>query len=1202
VFALDIIDDFEVEERIHIMEGVNSIETGLMDQVEGFIGTVKVLPKSINVYLVSIEKAVYKDDSVHEIDEDLNLKTAIKKHIVIGTGDATNQFDEDDLKQAELPRICVPSSIVDFKVVSKELLEKCPVVYFKKETCIKKNVKERNNEYCFDGDSNIYIEMQMFDAIKNIYKRRCKDEQSLKEYNSLCQSIDYINIEKLTLKKAINKFDLKDKKIRISNEERIIEICKDEAKRIDVDRTYYHHEIERYGDYIIEVSVKNGCVNLSAHCYHRDKDGIIWCENRTCKRSYTPSHIFAFFRLFDQYYPDSASKLLTGTWAEREVLLDVFQTFVPEECAIQAREQIRKRVVEDKILGVVNDPALGMTNNLTEENDYNAILEGYSNPVFRKSIPTITNNQITNLLICLTQGFMTVISGSAGNAKGAVCDALGTQLGLCFTEDTVPDRYQVVEASKVWNTKEEFAKLYETTNAPLQPLFSVLNEEANGDRKRMPFSVVTIKNATKAPIDTYLEDFVTLCNKWNQEWYHEDVHFIGDADLKLPNTFRILLTSADEQEGILSSDLIGLMNVIEITDAVSIREAIKNIDLNVSYAEFEKKYKPTREQDPLSDKIKTLESVYQEIFEDVLSFIKKNVSCNGRKIEVRKLTIRNAVYRYWYIAKKYMQPEVRKAKDELVPEGIIWDDECYDNKKYLDQNGRRESKIVALDYVLSQRVLTYITKLRGDVEIKDVSELIEKLIENKLDLCAESLKNAIESGRVRVADELTETSNEKLIIKKCEDTYNKLLVECEELYTREDLITHICELVNLRRDKDVYTRNVIINMLICLTQGFVTVFSGKPGCGKTSICRILGETLGLTNFNDNNIEMVFDEYIQFVDRRNENVETSRYIEVSTERGWTSKRDFIGYYNPLTESFDKTNALLYNAFLVMDHEAKDKTKPRHLPYFILLDEANLSPMEYYWADFMNLCEAWRENNSIDLGGGRIFKIPETLHFIATINNDHTTEILSPRLIDRANVIDLPVGEYKKIEETTEDIIIPICWEELKDAFGCSECDAELFETENAAKDTYNEIKHYVQDKFGVSISPRTDIAVSRYWTVAKECFCEEKYFVKAKIDWEDELEDNQLKQLQGIIKNGNVSESADNANYELKEVSEEIQAMDYAIAQRVLPKLTDVSGADAFRSLLDLCKMLCDKELYKSAGIVADLILRGKSTDFYNYFR
>ncbi len=1183
------------------MEDINSRENGLMDQVKGFIGTVdrRFTQNAGYIHLVSITNVVYKNNSVCDIPKGSDLEMAIKKYIVV-RGIEIDQLDEDDLKDPSLPTICVNDSICEFKAVPQELLKSNSQVYFDKEI-LKRVYKHKYNKKYYFGSSNIYVQNEIFEEINNVYSESCKDSQSRNNYNSLCKKIESIEFDKYgTFKKAINKSDL-DKNNIITNDETIVRISPDDAKPLDRDGTYYHYEIGRYGNYVIKVSIKDSRINLSAHNCRSEGDRI-WCKNRTCQRSYTDSHILAFFELFVKYYPDSTRKLLTGTWAECEATLDAFQAFVPKECALQAREQIRKRVVEDKILGLLNDPLLGMTNNLPEENDYDSILKRYSYAVTRDSVPTIINNQITNLLICLTQGFMTVISGSAGNAKGAVCDALGTQLGLCFTEDTVPDRYQVVEASKVWNTKEEFAKLYETTNAPLQPLFSVLNEEANRDRKRMPFSVVTIKNATKAPIDTYLEDFVTLCKKWNREWHHEDVHFIGDTDLKLPNTFRMLLTTADEQEGILSSDLIGLTNVVEITDAVSIREAIKSIDLNASYAAFEEKYKPTREQDPLTDKIKTLESAYQEIFEDVLSFIKKNVSCNGRKIEIRKLTIRNAVYRYWYIAKEKMQPEERKAKDELVPEGIIWDDACYDNKKYLDKKGRRESEIVALDYVLSQRVLTYITKLRGDVEIKDVSELIEKLIENKLDLCAESLKNAIESGRVRVADELTEASNEKLIIKKCEDTYNKLLEECEELYARDALITHICELVNLRRDKDVYTRNVIINMLICLTQGFVTVFSGKPGCGKTSICRILGETLGLTNFNDNNIEMAFDEYIQFVDRRNENVETSRYIEVSTERGWTSKRDFIGYYNPLTESFDKTNALLYNAFLVMDYEAKDKTKLRHLPYFILLDEANLSPMEYYWADFMNLCEAWRESNSIDLGGGRIFKIPETLHFIATINNDHTTEILSPRLIDRANVIDLPVGEYKKIEDTTEEIIMPICWEELKEAFGCSESDAELFETENAAKDTYNEIKNYVQDKFGVSISPRTDIAVSRYWTVAKECFCEEKYFVKAKTDWEDELEDNQLKQLQGIIKNGNVSELADNANYELKEVSEETQAMDYAVAQRVLPKLTDVSGPNAFQSLLDLCKMLCDKELYKSAGIVADLILRGKSTDFYNYFR
>ena len=30
---------------------------------------------------------------------------------------------------------------------------------------------------------------------------------------------------------------------------------------------------------------------------------------------------------------------------------------------------------------------------------------------------------------------------------------------------------------------------------------------------------------------------------------------------------------------------------------------------------------------------------------------------------------------------------------------------------------------------------------------------------------------------------------------------------------------------------------------------------------------------------------------------------NRYVPVSVEKGWTSKRDLIGYYNPLTRRFE-----------------------------------------------------------------------------------------------------------------------------------------------------------------------------------------------------------------------------------------------------------------------------------------------------------
>ena len=78
-----------------------------------------------------------------------------------------------------------------------------------------------------------------------------------------------------------------------------------------------------------------------------------------------------------------------------------------------------------------------------------------------------------------------------------------------------------------------------------------------------------------------------------------------------------------------------------------------------------------------------------------------------------------------------------------------------------------------------------------------------------------------------------------------------------------------------------------------MTQGFLTVFSGEPGSGKTSICNILGQVLGLNKVAD---------CVDCTEREKDSIR--RFVSVSVERGWTSKRDFVGYYNPLSKTFDK----------------------------------------------------------------------------------------------------------------------------------------------------------------------------------------------------------------------------------------------------------------------------------------------------------
>ena len=193
------------------------------------------------------------------------------------------------------------------------------------------------------------------------------------------------------------------------------------------------------------------------------------------------------------------------------------------------------------------------------------------------------------------------------------------------------------------------------------------------------------------------------------------------------------------------------------------------------------------------------------------------------------------------------------------------------------------------------------------------------------------------------------------------------------------LLDRMSDTVINRAGRD-FTRNDIANLMICLTQGYITTFAGMPGTGKTSLAGILAGALGLTQ-----------------------PQANRFCEVSVERGWTSYKDFIGFYNPFMERVEPANAAAYQAFEQLDAEQQlEGLAP--IPYIMLLDEANLSSLEHYWSPFLLACDKFRTRpTALSLGGGHAFTTPSWLRFIATVNFDHTTEELSPRFLDRSWVI-------------------------------------------------------------------------------------------------------------------------------------------------------------------------------------------------------
>lgn len=264
-------------------------------------------------------------------------------------------------------------------------------------------------------------------------------------------------------------------------------------------------------------------------------------------------------------------------------------------------------------------------------------------------------------------------------------------------------------------------------------------------------------------------------------------------------------------------------------------------------------------------------------------------------------------------------------------------------------------------------------------------------------------------------------------IESSESTFEFQCIGRENLIRLEDtenLVNYIKYIQLALSDYDrVISIEHIINYLICVDCAFITIFSGLPGTGKTSLVNI---------FNDK-------------------VLNARFNSIQVGRGWSSERDLLGYFNPITNLFISSSSGLYE-FL------NDLNLDQRLNV-VLLDEANLSPIEHYWSKFMGLTDDY-DGREFVLTNNKSLKINNKLRFIATINNDMSTEPLSPRLLDRAPCIRLDV--YQRLdngsksgldflEEENANFLkefstfydTAFCYDDFKDLLDRCECDNDLF---------------------------------------------------------------------------------------------------------------------------------------------------------------
>ena len=117
--------------------------------------------------------------------------------------------------------------------------------------------------------------------------------------------------------------------------------------------------------------------------------------------------------------------------------------------------------------------------------------------------------------------------------------------------------------------------------------------------------------------------------------------------------------------------------------------------------------------------------------------------------------------------------------------------------------------------------------------------------------------------------------------------------------------------------------------------------------------------------------------------------------------WTSKDSILGYANALDRKvYERTEALN----LILHAQQNEAT-----PHFLILDEMNLSHVERYFADILSSMESGEPIRLHTMGGTldgvpATLRLPANLYVVGTVNVDETTYMFSPKVLDRANVIE------------------------------------------------------------------------------------------------------------------------------------------------------------------------------------------------------
>jgi len=380
--------------------------------------------------------------------------------------------------------------------------------------------------------------------------------------------------------------------------------------------------------------------------------------------------------------------------------------------------------------------------------------------------------------------------------------------------------------------------------------------------------------------------------------------------------------------------------------------------------------------------------------------------------------------------------ELKEAEKSVVKAKEKAEEQLKDIEKRIEDTRKAEAELLGTIEKAEQQIQDFnnaLNVIKGDILAaqKNLKELEEQIDSKErdikdLDRTQRSKEREVESLQDRKIDldARVETLSDKLktigqMPKEAFDSLNQpVFPKSENVRAKASEADGLKKLYQITADSGYELperlQNAFHTSLKASDISCLTVMAGVSGTGKSAFPKLYAQSMGI-----------------------------HFLPLAVEPRWDSPQDLFGFLNYMENRFESTT--LGRSLIQFNDSpfAGEHADMQDQLLIVLLDEMNLARIEYYFSEFLSKLEMRRNidiNHEPDYrmvsteiySGGREDKelgfersdplflyAGRNVLFVGTMNEDETTQSLSDKVIDRANV--LYFGKPDRLKNQKQTIV-------------------------------------------------------------------------------------------------------------------------------------------------------------------------------------